>query len=445
MTVIEYPWNWLTGALGESFVVRCPWADELRRAARQAESACVLVPLAAGSLDGWADWLAAEINRDGPAVACLAVRGAFGDATRGLADLYGIGEPFRGGRPADWARRFLADARREMPQCDPVPVLVVDADDACAAGMQELVAAQRALGYSFARPVLVRRTLPPGWSGEVTRFGIPELVGDLYRISPPPARDITFWTNLVLALTVTWEAGATPPWADELWEQLQLTRTQTLRDAGFDDWLQHQLQEFADKRPLPAKPLPERLVFGPVPEVDDEFWQRGVVVNQGGRFDVLPLRARVWVRQLPREDQREALRRRRLANVPLARWLSAWAASIEESLRVAALVPGSDKFRRFLKARPPRTKDGPDGAVQSRWDELDAGAGESVVDAADFGDLVEFLSAPGNVTGTHPNLARMLGSCRQARNRVVHERRIAADDILKIAAVVEWLSESGFM
>src|SRR5262249_25829364 len=148
---------------------------------------------------------------------------------------------FTDGRPADWARTFLPACRRQMPHVDTVPLVVAEADDACAAGLADFVAAQRAIGYPFVRPILLPRKAPPGWGGEVIRFGLPQPVGDLHAIHPAPDRDPAFWTSLWLALTVTWEAGAVPRLADDLWEQLRLGRTLSLRDARFDSWLEQQL------------------------------------------------------------------------------------------------------------------------------------------------------------------------------------------------------------
>ncbi|MBA4190591.1 MAG: hypothetical protein C0467_21605 [Planctomycetaceae bacterium] len=440
MTAIEYPWRWLTDAIGSSFGVRYPWAEAVRQAAGRAELACVLFPTAAGALEGWADWLASQISPESP-TGCQVALGGFRDVTQTLADCYQVGEPFQCGRMVDWARRFLADTRRQMSQCDPLPLLVIDPDDACATGLQELVGAQRSLGFPLTRPLLLCRTVPTDWSGEIHRFGLPELVGDLHRIAPPPGRDVVFWTNLVLAITVTWEAGATPWLADELWDQLQLERTKSLRDAGFDNWLQGQLNKFVAQHPeISDRQLPDRLAFGPVSVLDDHFWQVGAAMYQNGQFDVTPLRARSWVQSIQHEDTREALRRRRLENIPLARWLSAWATSIEESLRIATLAMGSTKFREFLKGRPPRNRG--DSRVSSRWAELDIVGGVEAIDSADFGDLVEFVgSKSGN--SAHTNVSKLLNSCRIARNRVVHQRCTLADDILKIASVVDWLSEHG--
>jgi hypothetical protein len=443
MTPIEYPWRWLADAVGSSFGLRYPWADEARRAATRAESVCILFPKAAGPVDAWADWLAAEVGRD-TGTSCPPAPGVFRDVTRALVDLYQLGEPFEGGRPADWARGFLAAARREMPQCNPAPVLVAGADDSCAAGLVELVAAQRALGYPFARPILLRHTAPPGWAGEVIRFGLPEPVGDLHRIVPTPEQDVSFWTRLVLALTVAWEAGATPALADDLWEWLRLGRALSLRDPGFDGWLEQQLDEFAGRHaPAADRDLPADLAFRPLAAVEDGLWQGGAVAWQGGLFDITPMRARTWVKSLNRPDAREALRRRRVENIPLARWLSAWAASVEESLRVAVLAHGSASFRRYLEAQQPRGRRGV--TARSRWEELGPSGEIEAIDAADFGDLVWFVGREYPPAGRHADLAILLDQCRVARNRVVHQRRLCADDIMKISSVVDWLSERGLI
>jgi hypothetical protein len=330
-----------------------------------------------------------------------------------------------------------------MPHVETLPMIVTDADDACASGLADVVAAQRALDYPLVRPVLLRHTVPLGWEFQVIRFGLPEPVGDLHRINPPPDRDLAFWTNLLLALTVVWEVGAVPRLAEELWEQLRLGRTLSLRDIGFDAWLEQQLNEFARRNIAQDFPLlPETLAFGPAAVVDDALWHNGSVAYEGGLFDVVPLRARLWVDQL-RDNARESLRRRRLTNVPLARWLSAWATSIEESLRVAALQTGSSKFRRYLQNQPARNRR--NAQASSRWDELAASDDIAAIDLADFGDLAAFVAHVWSVTQRSVSLATLFENCRFARNRVVHERRLSTCDLLHITRMVDWLSEQGLM
>lgn len=261
----------------------------------------------------------------------------------------------------------------------------------------------------------------------------------MHGIEPTPESDLTFWTGLLLALTVAWEVGAVPRLAEELWEQLCLGRTLSLRDAGFDAWLERQLNDFATRNlPGVGSPLPEALAFGPSAAVEDKLWQEGSVAWQDGFFDVTPLRARLWIDQLP-DDAREALRRRRLTNVPLARWLSAWATSIEESLRVAALRASGRKFRRYFQAQPPRNR--LDTSVRSRWEEFNSPDEVTAIDAADFGDLAAFVAHSWPTPKQSLSVTTLLEQCRLARNRLVHERRLSTRDLLHITRVVDWLSE----
>jgi hypothetical protein len=443
MISVEYPWRWLADGVGATFFLRYPWMDAIQRAARTGERVCLLLPEAAGPLTDWREWLTELIGRDN-AAPCLVATGDFRDITQTLAASYQVAENgFVDGRPADWARKFLPACRRLMPHGETVPVVVVGADDACAGDLADLVAAQRSLGYPFVRPLLLRRTVPLGWGGEVIRFGLPQPVGDLHSIYPTPERDVAFWTILLLALTVSWEAGAVPRLADELWEQLRLGRTLSLRDGGFDAWLERQLNEFSARNlPGGGLPLPEALAFGPSAVVEDGLWQEGSVAWQDGLFDVTPLRARLWIEELP-DDAREALRCRRLTNVPLARWLSAWGTSIEESLRVAALQAGGRKFRRYLQAQPPRNRR--DAQARSRWEGLSPPDDVAAIDGADFGDLVAFVARSWPAVKRSHSLATLLEQCRLARNRVVHERRLSARDLLHITRVVDWLSEEGLM
>jgi hypothetical protein len=417
--------------------------DAVRRAAHAAERICLLLPEAAGPLADWGEWLSELIGRE-HVVPIVAATGGFREVTQTLAASYSVGQDgFMDGRPADWARTFLAACRRLMPHVETVPMVVAGADDACAVGVTDLVAAQRALGYPLVRPVLLRRTVPLGWGDQVIRFGLPQPVGDLHAINPPPERDLAFWTSLLLALTVAWEAGAVPRLADDLWEQLRLGRTVSLRDPGFDLWLERQLNEFAARNhPGGGHPLPESLAFGPSAAVEDRLWQEGSVAWQEWLFDVTPLRARLWIDQLP-GDAREALRRRQLTNVPLARWLSAWATSIEESLRLAALQASGQKFRQYLQGQPPRNYR--NAETSSRWDELAAPDNVAAIDGADFGDLAAFVARSWPPVKRAVSLATLLEQCRLARNRVVHQRRLSARDLLYITRVVDWLSEERLM
>lgn len=442
MTSIEYPWRWLTDGVGATFGLRYPWVDEVARAVRRLEQVCVLIPEAAGSLSSWAGWLGELIGRD-PSATHHCASGDFVEITRQLAEAYQVEDVHDTERPDDRARVFLAACRRTMPHVEPVPLVAVEPDDDCATALGKLVQVQRALGYPFVRPVLLRRTRPPDWSAEVVRFGLPEPVGDLHRIAPSPERDLVFWTNLVIALVVTWEAGAVPQLADELWEQLRVAPGPTLRDANFDLWLEHKLNEFAVANlATQGTSLPDRLAFSPLDEVADELWQLGAVAWQDERFDVTPLRARLWIHSLE-EAGREALRRRRLTNAPLARWLSAWASSIEESLRIAVLQVGGSRFRTYLRGQPPRNRRGAE--ANNRWDELAPADEVSAVDTADFGDLAGFVAQLPFEKRGRQSLATLLDQCRLARNRVVHQRRLSASDLLRISGVVDWLSEQGLI
>ncbi len=435
MSDVVYPWRWLAESVGESFSLRYPWTEDIRAAAGRAGASCLLLPEVTGPLAEWASLVADWIAQDGHSP-CLAIGGSFEEATRTLSEAYGVGEPYREGRPAEWARRFLVECRREMPQVDAVPLLVPDADDPCSSALQDLVRAQRDLGYEFTRPMLFRRATPPGWGGDVVRFGMPELVGNLDRITPSPEHEPNSWTRSMIALIVVWEAGATPYLADELWERLRLRQTLSLRDSEFDRWLGQELDGFASRSQPPLEtPMPLSLAFEPMREAEDELWQAGAVAWQGDHFDVTPLRARLWIKGLG-GDARDSLRRRRLTNVPLARWLAAWATSVEESLRVAALQAGSLDFRSYLERQPPR--DQRNRALRNRLEELDVRDGEAIIDRADFGDLAGFVSLRSPRSGAM-NRSRMLDLCRQARNRVVHQRLFSTDDFLHIAYALCWL------
>jgi hypothetical protein len=219
-----------------------------------------------------------------------------------------------------------------------------------------------------------------------------------------------------------------------------LSRSRSLRDGDFDRWLVRALEAFAaQNRTAMETPLPGSLSFGPVRTLEyDEPWQRGALAWEGEAFDVTPLRARLWAAELSDEDARDALRRRRLANVPLARWLSAWASSIEESLRVIVLRVGSQQFQHFLERQPPRQ---PRGAfLRSRLEELGPEGEGGAVDRADFGDLAAFV-AQHHPRPSLKSSAQLLEQCRLARNRVVHQRLVFTSDLLHITNTAYWLNE----
>lgn len=437
MTPTAYPWAWLAEAVAPAFAVRYPWVERVRRAGASAEAVCLLVPAAAGPLAGWAGWVVEELADDRPVDAPAGDPPAVAAA---LAQLTGLDPP---AAEPGWADRLLVAARREVPHVTPTP-LVVGGPGGSALGMlDDLLRAQRAIGYPLARPVVVARTRPPGWGGEVVRFGLPEPAGCLHRIDPAPARDVPFWTGAVLALVAAWEAGAVPARADELHDQLTRTRIKTARDPGFDDWLDGRLDKFAAAVDwADAPPVPPDLAFGPAADgaVDDGLWQAGAVGWAGGWFDLTPVRARGWARTAD-PAARAGVTRRRLVNAPLARWLAAWAASVEEALRVLGLRQGVGKLRDHLGRAGPRRAG---GGAASRLDELGRPTPDEVLRAADFGDLAGFAAAAvgrGPAAGSFAVLDR----CRRARNRVVHERTATAADLFDIAAAVELLHADGLI
>ena len=68
MTPVQYPWPWLADGVGATFLLRYPWMDTARRAARAKERVCLLLPEAAGSLADWSEWLTELIGRDHAAI-----------------------------------------------------------------------------------------------------------------------------------------------------------------------------------------------------------------------------------------------------------------------------------------------------------------------------------------------------------------------------------------
>jgi len=124
-------------------------------------------------------------------------------------------------------------------------------------------------------------------------------------------------------------------------------------------------------------------------------------------------------------------------NVPLARWLTAWAASAEESLRALALRGGPDELRRFLRDQPPYRK--ASGAAD-RWAELGGTGHGTVVGLAELTDLLRFAKRT-----VGPTAGRILNRYRNAHNQVIHQRAVRVGDLPAIADAVQWLSGQGLV
>ena len=427
MTTVEYPWPWLEEAVSPMFTVRYPWLYLFRGAVRGnpagggASPVCLLVPAASGSLAAWQSWMAELIADRGP---ITAPGPSWPDVVLALERVHAFDEPGEPA-PAVWIPRFLAAARRHCPHVQPTPLIVADPERPCADALRELLQRQSDINYPLIRPVLLAHTAPAGWGG-VIRYGTAEPIGDLYRLQPTPSADPIRWTKALLALTAVWEAGTRPALAAELWEDLTSTRSLPLSDTRFDKWLDGRLNTFAARTEwLPHPPLPEALAFAPLraDQLDDQWWQSGAVGCEGDWFDLSPTRARTWNLEGAAAD---AVARRRVVNVPLARWLAAWAASVEEGLRGWLLRHSGHSSRGI----PPRNA--PAGARHA------AGVtGVPQVGTLELADLIRF-------TEEYPGVNRgLLQQYRVARNRVVHQRRVQAADFLAIAEAVHWLADQG--
>lgn len=424
MTPTRYPPSWLDAPAAGGFAVRYPWVDELDRAA--GSPAAVLFPPAAGPLAGWAGWVQARLDAPTDARPCLTADGTPTDFAEALAVPFG--DPRERGE-FRWDR-FLARCRGEAARVRPTPLVLTGPTADTVAAVADLLAAQRQLGYFLLTPVLVVDAAPAGWAERVVWFGPPEPVGDLHRIHPLPHDDPPHWTRLLLALATVWECGGVPPLADQLWDELTVGRHPSLTDALFDEWLGRTIRRFAANTRWDAPDVSAELAFAPRADAPTAAWQAGAVVRWGHRFDLTPAFARGWAERLP-PPARDAVRRRVLANGPFVRWLAAWAASAEESLRVAALRRGGataleDHLRRQTARREPGC----------RWDELNLAAGADAVSEADVIDLTAFVCGPGGLS------LKVLEPFREARNRVIHERAWSAADLLTITRAVELLDRS---
>jgi hypothetical protein len=284
------------------------------------------------------------------------------------------------------------------------------------------------------------------------------LLGNLERL-PDPHTGHTVWRSLVILSQVVWEVGGLPRLVADLYDLLD-AELPSWDNGGFEQRFERALREFADRdiceklpgalrhrlrqwgRPHQALTYVERTILSNTE--DQELWARGLLQRYGQGFDITPVAARQLLR-VPdslSEDDAEALRRRRLNNAPMARWLASWAASVEERLRHVVMNEGASEFHRQLCGAPPLF----DSRCQNRHEELinsrrrGSRAETSLVDAAATADLVRFLG----VRPRYRSWSGPLESWREARNRVVHECRADRATLMAIAQMVHLLLREGF-
>ena len=128
-----------------------------------------------------------------------------------------------------------------------------------------------------------------------------------------------------------------------------------------------------------------------------------------------------------------------MSNRPIARWLSAWSATVEESLRLVVLNYGETDFRRFLEDRRAF-----DSNYKSRWQELLEkchSSSDAPIEIAEFTDLEEYVGRKIGTQVLRDNLYR----CRLARNDAVHHYVSSMAAIRAVTQVVHWLAAQGLV
>ena len=261
-------------------------------------------------------------------------------------------------------------------------------------------------------------------------------------VTPSVEQDPRFWTDWYLTMTALWEGGGVPSLATELWEELRLERRYDITSAGFDTYIEGKVNEFSRQRFGQVNQPPMAILQRSMTTVDEDLWQSGSVVWRHGFFDLSPLHARSWFATVVDKRLAEIVRRRVLTNVPLSRWLSGWASSIEETLRLAALRIDETAVRNYFQGQQPAF---PEGNYTNRYQELGQSNPILLIDNLNFKDLSglvsRFFSAKSK--GAETSLYSRLDGCRQARNRVVHKRRVSAADAVCLLKELEWLRKEG--
>ena len=440
MNGLVYPWPWLRDSDRGPLDIRIPWLERIRTAACQRQPVVLLVPEAAGDLEFWGQWLWSALDAErlldvfsGPPTAA------------DIENYFCLEPPFgapRGSRA--WAESLLRKYRDREQQVTPDLVVAIASSPSDWLLLETWIEAQRSTSVPLLSPIVLARDPPIGNAFSlVVRFGAPEIIGNLHSVQVFPDANVELWTSHYLALTVVWECGGLPHVADELWTFLR-DELPALDRTHFDELLRNKLNTFARQQPASsiATDITPRLrawcKSPPERYADEELWEcwhQGILTVVHDGFDLTPMVGRALFARLPAGELRQALHRRRLVNAPLARWLAAWGATIEESLRIVVMGLGVSSFKEFLQqsaARSPQTH-------PSRYDELmwSVRDGDGAVEAAEFIDLIGYVSSQKSFKGVGP----LLHDCRNARNEVIHERTCSASAVCRITRAISWLSK----
>ena len=439
--------------------LRYPWLQEARACHANLQPARLLFPSVVGNLDDVLVWL---INREDCAVDPLNItdkEAAADISSRMLLEEFHSPNKLGG---AAWCEDLLSACRERGfgNGGDPLRTFVRLAGESADRVLKELLDAQDRLGYCAMIPVVLDNRWVDATGYRQIFFGPPLIHGSLGTLPDVDAADQT-WRQLYLALTSVWESGGIPRFAVDLYENL-MKSVPAWKDKGFLGSLEKVLTDFGQKfvqdNPEDQEPGRRRLLdwvrphksltgeecSGLTSEEDRVLWHMGYLTYQESRFDMTPLVARMLIQTSLEGDPdgREALRRRRLGNPILTRWMAAWAATVEELLRQVVLSEGESRFRSYLeKLKPINLK------YRNRFEELRMIRPFKQVDGpftavmiADASDLVNFLvSLP-----PFRSWEKYLDHWKEARNGVVHRKRYDPDSVIGIGRLAQILRREGY-
>lgn len=448
MSDLAYPWPWAVECLQGFFTLRIPWLEEFLAAIRARHPTCLLLPEACGPLSDWSLWVGEYLWQEARTdVEQLPP----GEDSRAILDHFQLDEP-RDCDPgtAPWRATLLKQYANRVGYVEPRLVVVVTEQQGGRTSWEEWVGTQQQLNIPMICPIMLARDVPSSNLWHSIRFGAVQILGNVHVLDVSPQQDPARWTRLLKALTALWECSSIPAMADELWSEFNL-ELDLLDSPGFDARLRRVLAEFSANSVVGTavlsglsqvqawvRPRPDH-GLGLQPD-EEPLWHAGVLAWDSLRFDLTSVAARVLTKHLTKEDEVELVRRRRIYNHALGRWLAGWATAVESGLRLAAIRVGQPALRRFLEQRRPFR-----AGTASRWTELherdDEVDAKSPADIAEFVDLAEFI-------GRQPESLLQRGDlhkCRLARNAVVHERDVEAGVLVTLTRVLDWLRSQGLV
>jgi hypothetical protein len=436
-----------------------PWFHALIRHVRSKESSYLVVPRAFGEFSELSFWLEDELPAVSDLGRLLVVDYQEGDIREAIVDK--LVEGFSSSNLTDsaaWFEDLLTAYREENPPNIPPRVFLIRIENASNwTWLERLLASQQRVGVSAAICIVITNSPPPGAS-HVVRYSPPHLFANLERL-PDPDRDTVFWNSILNSFIVVWESAGIPDVAIRLNEELCLTLG-VWSDASYGRRRDETLRKYAQALlnglasdeiarlkawASPAANIRLEEQTDLINPLDVQLWHLGALQFQDGIFDITPIAARYLLsvhNDLPK-DERLALERRRLNNAALARWISGWAATIEENLRLVVLTFGDGEFYKFLQAAPSLGRN-----YNSRYDELqnnyknrELGPDQPCIVMAEASDMIQFVTSQQRFKKWQQDL----DAWRRARNKVIHERSVDPQVIKCISRMVNLMRKDGFV